>query len=322
MLYEYSEVARPCAGNVDYLDRVVVFTEQQLNVTAPMRLRYSWLIDDDTMLPALFEPETADWAVGAHAISNSPALVHEIVHLVSGRGTAPFFREGLAVAYGVLPPNGIAQRYWSDITFDPRRTMASSTSEEVEYGEAGLFVSFLLTRHGPAKFRSFTTRILRPYSMAHIRSAFRSAYSVDLDDEVEIFMAGPPPCGTDSFTIQVDDCSAPLLGWENGKLTVSDSLNCESDGVVGGIGPTFGYASFRQFTFEISVPGLYELETSGDDDVWIRWGPCFGCVWDDPNSWLRQGEARNLELAAGTYYVRLSGDSSRSPVSEVVLRPR
>ena len=321
VLYEHSESAQPCAGNVAYLDRVVISLEQQLGVTAPRHLRYSWLIDDTALPPGVFRPGTVDWAVGGHAISHAPALVHEVVHLVAARTTAPFFREGLAVTFDLLQPNGTGPRYREKMDFDPRRTMAALNYTDVEYIEAGFFVSFLLTRHGPEKFRSFYTRIPPPYSMALIRSAFRSAYTLDLDDEVELFMSGPPPCEVGYFPVQLSDCSAPLQAWQDGAWRLSEVLDCESPEVVGGTWGERSAASFHQHTLEVEAPGMYVLETSGDEDVWIRFGRCFGCVWEDSDYWFRQGEKHLIDLSVGKYFLRVSGDSDRSPRINVVLKP-
>jgi hypothetical protein len=327
ILYEYSETAQPCAGTVSYLDRVVYFLEGQLAVSAPRSLRYSWLIDDEAVPPSIFKPGAVDWVVGRHAISSRPALVHEIVHLVTGNAAPPFFREGLATAYDPLQTNGVGERYRDSIDFDPRDTMSALNYLDVDYAEAGLFVSFLLTRYGPERFQSFYTRIPSPSSMASIRLAFRSVYGVELDAEAEIFMAGPPDCEPDYFSLQVDDCSAPLQDWENGQWSTVDVLDCEMLEVVGGIRPSQGETSFRQFTLEVATPGDYLIEATGDpletvetEDVMIRLGPCFGCVWDDPNELLRLGEARTLNLQVGKHYLRVSGNSARAPLVRVVLR--
>jgi hypothetical protein len=321
LVYEHSTSAHPCAGTVAYLDRVVAFLEDQIGIVAPEQIRYSWLIDRSAYPPPAFVPNLIDWVIGSHAISNSPAQVHEVVHLVAGQHSAPFFSEGLAVTYDLLQPNGIGPRYWDMIDFDPRRTMAASASRDVEYIEAGFFVTYLLTRHGPEKFRAFYTRIPPPYTMSQIRAAFRSAYGAELDDDVETFMTEPPACEAGNFTVQLDDCSAPLHGWKGDKWSVTGTLDCESIDVVGGVGPSGGWSSFRQFTLDVPTAGEYVLETTGDENVWIRLGPCFGCVWDDRNIWFEQGESRVVELVAGKHYLRISGDSDETPTISVVLRP-
>lgn len=326
--YEYSATAQPCAGTVAYLDRVIIFLEKQLNISAPESLRYSWLIDDAAVAPSVFKPNAVDWVVGGHAISSHPALTHELVHLVAGGAAPPFFREGLATAYDMLQTNGVGERYRDHIDFDPRDTMNAASYRDVNYAEAGLFVSFLLTRHGPDKFRAFYTRILFPYTMASIRAAFRSVFGVDLDDEAEVFMSGPPDCEPHYFSLQLDDCSAPLQGWKDGKWSTAEPFDCSMPGVIGGMRPSGRGTRFRQFTLEVKTPGRYLLDVTGDpqesigsEDAWVRLGPCFGCVWDDPNELLRPGEGRSLDLGVGKYYLRVSDDSEDASPVEVVLSP-
>ncbi len=323
ILYEHSAVVRPCAGTVAYLDRVVSFLERELGVVAPARLRYSWLIDDEEIsLPAGLTPKSENWTVGRHTTTSSPALVHEVVHLVAANKAAAFFSEGLAVTYDLLQPNGIGPRYVLDgHQFDPRRTMAASDSLEVAYAEAGFFVSFLLTRHGPEKFSAFYTRLPQSATMGTIRAAFRSAYGAELDDEVEDFMAGPPMCEAHHFAVQLEDCSAPLLRPDGPTWAISGAMSCDSPDVVGGVGSNGGWASFRQLTLEIETAGAYRLESAGDLDVWVRFGPCFGCVWDEQDVWFPLGQNRSMDLAAGKYFLRISGESERTPNITVVLGP-
>lgn len=322
ILYEHSASAQMCNGTVAYLDRAIPFLERQLGVTAPAQLRYSWLIDSDEIsLPSAFTAGTLNWTIGGHTSSYEPALLHEVVHLVAASETAPFFGEGVAVAYDSLQPPGYGTRYRQNIDFDPRRTMAALSPLQVDYAHAGLFVMFLLTRHGPAKFRAFYTRLPHPATMTTIRTAFSSAYGADLDDEVEAFMAGPPRCESDHFMVELSDCSAPLIEPYKGSWSASGRLACDSPTVVGGTTPTFGYTSFRQFTLEIEAAGTYELKSNGNPDVWVRFGPCFGCVWDERDVWFRMGETRAVDLEAGKHFLRISGDSAQTPSINVILKP-
>lgn len=103
---------------------------------------------------------------------------------------------------------------------------------------------------------------------------------------------------------------------------MSAPLDCGSLDVVGGTSEDYSYSSFRQYTLEVEVPGAYILETSGGDKkMWVRIGPCFGCVWDDHDNFFQLGETKPLELEAGKYYLRVSGDSSASPDLTITLRP-
>lgn len=313
--YEHEADFQPCAGNVPYLDRLIRHLEQQLQISGPDNVRYSWITRDD-YLPERFSPRSVDWVVGGHAFSSDPASVHEVVHLVSP-GTTPFFREGLATAYSAL---GDGLRYTDAVDLDPRRTMTAKGSGGVDYPVAAFFVAFLVTRHGPAKFREFYGFIPQPPTMAGIRTAFRRAIGAELDDEVEVFMAGPPQCRPGDYSMVPEDCSAPLHAWRGGVWEIEERLDCDMSTVVGGVGPSFAYMSYQQFTLDVSEAGAYEIETAGDSNVWFDIGRCFGCLWDDPHVALEQDERLRVTLARGRHFVRALSPEGSEPAISIKIR--
>lgn len=320
--YEYVDSLSPCGGNVDYLDRVLVFLEHRTGVAAPAQLRFSWVLGQKDDIPEAFRPaDASDWVVGGHAFSREPVHVHEMVHLVAP-GTIPFFREGLAFAYGILAPNGLGPRWVDTSSLDPREIMTNLVLSNDEYLTAGLFVSFLLHRYGPNKFRELYSRLPNPPTLFAIRTAFRNVLGVELDDEVAAFRSKQAPCGADVFALQIDDCSAPLHAPQGKGWSFSGALDCSSPDVMGGLGPKFDFTSYRQFTLLIPTAGDYELFASGDEDISVRLGPCFGCVWDDPNLWLMPGERRTTRLQPGLYFLRISGESGEIPAYSITLQPR
>lgn len=305
--YEYSSDLHLCAGTVEHLDRAVPYLEEQLGVTAPARIRYSWLSSADfARIPDAFHREAPyAFTVADRAMAKRPALIHELVHIVMDAPTAPFFREGIAVAYDIIYPEGYGPRYPLGAFPDPRDTMDAPTSGGVDYPAAGQFVTFLLTRHGPAKFRQFYESLRWPHTLPRIRKAFRATFGRELDDEVEVFMAGVPTCEPEYFALQFSDCTAPIQPWDGPVWTHDEVLECDADGVVGGGQPGFASHIFRPVTLEVPESGRYELRTGAETDVHVRFGPCFGCAWSFEDVRLEAGEAAALELTAGKYYLRL-----------------
>jgi hypothetical protein len=305
--YEYSSGLHLCAGTVEHLDRAIPYLEEQLGVEAPARIRYSWLWSAElSRVAEKFRPDHAPaFVVADHAMATGPAVIHELVHLVMDAPTAPFFREGVAVAYDIIYPEGYGPRYPSGAFPDPRATMEASRSALVDYPAAGQFVTFLLTRHGPAQFREFYESLRWPHTLPRIRKAFRATFGRELDDEVEVFMAGVPTCEPEYFALQFSDCTAPIQPWDGPVWTHDEVLECDADGVVGGGQPGFASHIFRPVTLEVPESGRYELRTGAETDVHVRFGPCFGCAWSFEDVRLEAGEAAALELTAGKYYLRL-----------------
>lgn len=305
--YEYSDELYPCAGNAKFLDRAVPYLEEQLGVTAPAHIRYSWLSPPDlAQIPESFHTEFPHAFVrGDHALSTAPALLHEVVHLVMDAPTAPFYREGIAVAYSSIHPEGYGPRYPLGAFPDPRDTMDAPTSGGVDYPAAGQFVTFLLTRHGPVKFREFYESLRWPHTLSRIRKAFRAAFGIELDDEVEVFMAGVPTCEADRFALQFSDCTAPTRPWPGPIWIYDEVLECDADGVIGGGLPGFTSTIYQPVTLGVPTAGRYELRVGPDPDVRIRFGSCFGCPWSFEDVILEANEYATLELEAGKYYLRL-----------------
>ena len=322
IVYEYSDELHPCAGNAEYLDRAVPFLEQQLGVTAPAQIRYTWLTRADLeRIPewSLVGDPNA-FAVGSHAMGTGPAILHEVVHLVMHSPTAPFFQEGIAVAYDSIYPEGDGPRYPHGAFLDPRATITATAASGVDYSAAGVFVTFLLTRHGPEKFIEFYTSLRWPYTLKRIGAVFRNIYGLDLNDEVDLFMAGIPVCEDDHFDLQFGDCSARDLPWSGPDWIYHESLECDAVGTVGKGGPRLGLAIFRPMTLEVAEQGLYELQTGNAPDFRIRFGPCFGCPWDFNDVNLDNDESVALDLKPGKYYLRVITDSDQPVEAAVTLR--
>jgi len=90
--------------------------------------------------------------------------------------------------------DGIGPRYALSVgagepLADPRLELDAGT-DDLDYGLAGSFVTFLLSRHGPDKFIIFSQRLDAGSTVDSIRSTFKIVYNLDFDEEAELFMVG------------------------------------------------------------------------------------------------------------------------------------
>lgn len=316
ILYEHSAELRACAGNVGYLDAAIVAYETTLGVRAPSPLRYSWLSEAD--VPRWRYPDERYESLGGEAIglrawARGPATVHEVAHLVAGGDNAPpFFQEGLAEALtDETGPRGL--RYLEGLRLDPRPDMTASTSRDVDYVLAGVFVNFLLARHGPVKFMRFYRSLVWPFTMARIRATFADAFAVDMDEEVEVFMSGSiPPCDELVFSPTPIECTGANIPWSDDRTwRVLADMHCDGQGVLGGDGDDGTRWRWRNYTVDVRLAGTYRLNIAAPGPSQITFGPCFTCPMSIPETYLVGQEETDVQLEAGTYYVGIipgSGD--------------
>lgn len=318
VLFEHSASLQPCAGTVDYVDRMVPFLSEQLGVATPERIRYSWLTRADARrLFGPLEDETRRGVdIGYHAISFDEAVVmHEVVHAVMSRqATAPFFQEGTAFVYDAL---AYGATLWDRGRPDPRPLMTLKASE-LEYGDAGAFVYFLLARHGPEPFVEFYAGLNGPYTLARIRAAFGRAYGVELDGEVERYLSLERPCDEGYFELLAARCVAPVEPWRGDAWVFADVLACDAEGVIGGSTNGWDTDEYRVTTLEIAHTGGYRISANKapGQRLWIM--PCFGCPWQN-SAFILPGEAQ-IKLEAGRYRVTVSGDATAGERFSVVVR--
>lgn len=250
------------------------------------------------------------------ATSWKPFLPHELVHSLLTTlqyPYQPFFGEGIAAALDPLDGDGIRSTYLvrsstMDTYGDPRSWMTMPT-EELHYATAGAFVSFLLARHGPAKFLEFVSQLGTSRDMKVIEQTFGSVYDIELDVEAELFMIGAP-CTDTSWNPMLYDCTGPEVPWD-GALHLSDTMDCASDDVIGGYSPERTWPSVRAVTFSVPGPARYSIHLAGDENVGVQIGSCFDCPWQRDVTILRAGDLRSEDLKAGLYYVHIVGNSSK-----------
>ncbi len=322
--YHASPSLTPCAGTPGYVDGFVPFVASELGIDAPTDLRYVWLDDQ-----ALAKTSCVDSGcqIENYAIAPQPAWLHELVHAVTSPAAMnswPFFTEGIATAYDPWGGDGMAQRYAIPLQLgeplpDPRPMMVQASPHDVHYGIAGSFVAFLLARHGPDRYVDFVQRLPQLQSLDKLRSLFSEIYGRDLDDEAELFMVGAP-CEADPFPVLPYDCTMPEVPWADGDAwSYSTSSDCEAEDVMGGFSPDQSWWSIHSVTLDVPRTGRYLFSAQSDGDVQIQIGACFGCPWEKRWFLIDTGEAREVELDPGSYYVRIRRSSKEAPPLDVYL---
>lgn len=323
MLYESRPSLQVCAGTHDWVDNFVPFLASELGLATPPLQRYRWLAPDDLDCPdGINGCATQDSGIASSA---RPYLLHELVHTTLTTldyPYQPFFGEGIAVALDPLYGDNRGPTYLvappGQKLTDPRPWMTYS-HEELNpggYSVAGSYVSFLIARHGPAKFLEFLRELGTSRDLDVIKTTFDAVYGLDLDAESELFMVGAP-CTGSQFHPSMFDCTAPELPRDGERWYLSDVMDCASDTVAGGIHTATGNGgpSLRSLTFDVPVSGTYFLRLDGDGTTELQLGPCRACPWrrDDNAVGASAPQTLEIHLEAGPHFVRIQADSDRSP---------
>lgn len=324
--YLHSRSLRVCGGTHAYVDGFVPFVAAELGLEVPGRQAYYWL-DAEDYEKSLCDQNRVGCAGEGHGVALDPSYLHELVHgvaLSSGLPYQPFFGEGLAVAFDPWNGANLGPRYVVSLTPDrlpDPRPLMTRANEEIHYYTAGSFVLFLLARHGAERFVAMTRELGEARDMAVIRRVFRAVYDAELDDEAELFSSGAA-CTDQTFAVGLYDCTMPEVGWGDGRWSFQGVMDCDREDVVGGLGPgETRWASLRSVTLEVPSAGTYRFEARGRGEFAAQMGPCFGCPWDLRDVGISVGDARSVELEAGTYFMRIRAESEASPEFELTLTP-
>jgi hypothetical protein len=322
LTYVSAPMHHTCGGTRPLLDNFVPFFAAELGLSLPTNLQYTW---DRGQVDEQCGPLDNGCASGQNAFSLTPFLPHEVVHAVAsthGLNKWPFFSEGLAVAFDPWNGDSYGPRYVlvpneEDPLPDPRESV-TLTAQELHYFTAGSFVAFLLSRYGPEPLVAMLRQLGDDRDLDDLRAAFRASYSVEFDDEADLFMTGTS-CPSDPFPVLVYDCTMPEVAWESPtRWHYQRVLDCEDDDVAGGYNPQESFPSVHSVTLDVAG-GVYDLRVESAEKVVVQIGPCFGCPWDGRERGAASGEPGTIDLAAGPHYLRVIGQSDESPEIEVEL---
>lgn len=321
--YATSRDLHACAGTPVVADQFVPFIAGELDIELPPRLDYEWLSSAEYAQRDLCSGPSTGCSSGTQAYALDPLLLHELVHGVtgaSGMNRAPFFTEGLAVAYDPLT-RFMESRYVAEFPdgLDDPRPELTRPAGMVSYQTAGGFVSFLLTRYGPEKVVEISRMSRGGDGLAVIRANFRVVFGAELDTEAELYMRSDSlGCDTHVFDVRPQDCTMPEVAWSGDQWVHAGIMDCEDDTVAGGVGATM----WRSVTLEVPTAGRYLVRTFGEGGR-VRLGRCFGCPWEHDDVLLYGSSLPEAvaTLEAGTYFVRMEARADDAPLVGVAVSP-
>lgn len=301
----------PCAGTLPFLDASAGAIAEFLDVPPGTPIPYYYTQD---LLPC--PPGSRGCTVGPPAASLScwgkePDLVHELVHALRWRRTGmsnSFLEEGLAVSLGQYDLTGIADSGASD-----QDLLMPAQLRTEDFGLAGDFVSYLLTRFGPAPFVRLLQSVRPGDGVDEIESAFAAVYG-----ETMAALRADRSQSTLTFysdRIDLPECQAlapePRIGQ---GLKFAASVDCATNavGVPG--------ASWTDVPFDIAADGLYALEVDLGSASGFGLYACSGGT-GVTSSDLGASPLVVGRLHAGRYFFRLNATSASPQAISVAVVP-
>ena len=302
----------PCAGTIPHMDEFIVRLSTEFGLVPPTgddRIRFRWLRQSD-YVDAGCPPGSLGCASGDRVYSWHAPINHELVHAVASSVGRPrtFFVEGLAHAYEGLSRDDLG------IGASASQVMPSiALNSDGARLTAGVFVAYLVERHGSDRFLRLYEEMPGSASVARIGHLFHEIYSVTLAESITEFETGYEGCRRDEYDAKLIECAAPEIEWDAGRIALFRSLDCEQQDAIG---PYDG--SYLQVFHSIVVPsdGEYEVNVIGDspDDrslitPRVDLNPCGSCS-AGPGISIRAGERARVPLVAGRYALRLRGPAT------------
>lgn len=325
--YHVGDGLEACADTPRFIDDFARGLADQLGLELTGKVDYYWMGGAE-FAKAPCTSGAAGCQIGDRIYARNPDLLHEVVHAVTEQGgmnSLPFFTEGVAVAYDPWPGGAAGPRFMfkpspGEMEADPRKSMISPAGE-IAYQQAGSFVSCLLLRHGHEKFVALTRELTADVDYLEISRTFEDVYDVELDSEVEVFIANDY-CDEEHADLLIYDCLAPEVDWEGAGWSWQTAMECAADGVAGGVGdPEMVSITQRSVALEVPASGQYELavRSSGVGAVTTTIGRCFGCPWYPRDILTKGSDTSTVDLAAGRYFVRVTAVSPEMPQVEISL---
>ena len=266
----YQRGQAPCAGTLAYLDANAAALASYLNlpIEAPIPYHYTQDLSVCASQQALGCAVPHDGVVSCWA--RLPNITHELVHAVqvdsTGDDSPSFLLEGEAVALGQNDRPDL-----SDLDASDEALLSADPLGAVDYGLAGDFVSYLLTRFGPAPFEQ-TLAALRPHaSVDEIEATFARQYGGETMADLRADRAASPV----TFywnRLDLNECKTSAPDARLGRPgTISETVDCAGNAYGS---PTLG--ATRHIAFDIGAEGLYQLNVTPQSGSVIKLETCGG----------------------------------------------
>lgn len=307
---------KPCAGTLAYLDANVAALARYLDLPIGSPIPYHYTQD----LSACASQQDLGCAVpydgGVSCWSRSPTTTHELVHAVQlqhpGSDAPSFLLEGEAVALGQNDRPDLSDSNVSDDVLLSADPLAAA-----DYGLAGDFVSYLLTRFGPAPFERMLAAIGPHASVDEIETTFAAKYVGKTMANLRADRAASPV----TFywnRLDLNECMTTAPDARLGRAgTITETVDCSSN-AYGSL--TVG--ATRHIAFDISAEGLYRLTANPQSGSVIKLETCGGGRVLELSHFLEAPAVVVGHLHAGRYaFVLTALDPSTPPTFTLGVEP-
>lgn len=297
LAYSTTTNAEICEGSWRVQDQYVQRLSQYLGVTVPTPLHFAY-IDRSDVDDYCFQDDLDGCEYDGKAYSTRPVLFHELAHAVareSGHEGARAFQEGYAEVFG----NGL---YGSKERAPVDDVLRAFSQEGPHYYTAGLFIRFLIERHGLDVLLSFMRRTSLEESFASVSSIFEEEFGEPLDAALLAFDEYPS-CGMWENRIAVVECGLAVLPWSGDRWEASSAVECNSEDVLGPMLEDDEMLVWTSRGLEVAAAGDYDVDVRGEfaGTAGVRFTRCGSC-WDSLDFLVQAGETRTVTLTPGRYY--------------------
>lgn len=299
LVYHAEPSATVCAGSFNFQDQYVRTLADMLKVDLDRPISFSYLSTE--VLEDLCEQETIlGCEFDGDAYSSRPMHFHELAHAVARRGDiggSEAFREGFAEVLG----NGFEPKNLR-VPIEPVLRTFGYLDED--YYTAGLFLRFLMERHGMDEVAAFLKRGSRDDSFEVISGVFADAFGEPLAAAMTDF-GDYPSCAAWSNRLALVECGLDPIPWEGDAWQTDSDVKCSDDDVLGPLvdGKSLVWATRG---LVLDSPGTFMARTEAviEGEATARLTRCGSC-WDDLDVTVAPGAEKALMLPAGRYYVSL-----------------
>ena len=288
-----------CGGTNPYQDRYVERLADLLGVAIVEPILFAY-IDDSEIEDYCFDELWGCYYDGK-AYSIMPTHTHELAHAVADRAGWDGPRaltEGFAEAYGFNSEGGLVRLPIRGVVEDFDRSADS-------YYTAGLFVRFLVDRHGLGPFGELMRATDSDSDFDEVAAAFEAHLGEPIEAAFEAFEATYPTCSAWSNQAAIVECGLDPSPWVGESLEITVALDCADEATIGPNGSDPGEAwAPRSFEIPEGGLGIYKatVTATGDAPSGVRITHCGGCEVD-VDIIVGAGVSRTVALPAGRYYV-------------------
>ena len=286
-----------CGGSFSLQDAYVRQLSDLLQVELDRPIAFSLL--GSGALEGFCDSDTAiGCEVESDVYSTDPVHFHELAHAVARRGGVrgtEAFREGFAEALS----NGLEPGQ-PRIPIEP--VLRDFAYMDEDYYTAGLFLRFIVERHGFENVGEFLRRTSRDDSFDVVAREFLEVLGEPLTTAMADFDEYPS-CPAWSNRLAIVECGLAPSPWQGTSWKAESAVNCSDEDVLG---PLVDGTSLVWTTRSLIVdtPGEFIARTEGtvEGDATVRLTRCASC-WDALDLTVLPGRQKQVALPAGRYYV-------------------